>query len=109
MKCPKCENEMPVWNWDIGVAFPPVEIDIAGHYCCSCQLVFVDLDKSEFDGFILGGKLEKDFCLHCGKSIRGLVNAPEIAIHQESELRRCAGGRTHAEFAKSSASVDFGL
>lgn len=39
-------------------------------------------------------------CLHCGKPIRGLKNAPEIATHVLSERRMC-DSPTYAEFANT--------
>ncbi|KKL08867.1 hypothetical protein LCGC14_2571570 [marine sediment metagenome] len=40
-------------------------------------------------------------CLHCGKPIRGLKDAPEIAIHILSERRMCDSPTTYAKFAGS--------
>lgn len=39
-------------------------------------------------------------CLYCGEPVRGLKDAPEIAIHYANELRRCADGKNFAEFCK---------
>jgi len=38
------------------------------------------------------------FCKNCGKAIRGLRDAPEIAIHFMSESRLCDNGKTLAEW-----------
>lgn len=39
-------------------------------------------------------------CLYCGEPVRGLKDAPEIAIHYVNELRRCADGKNFAEFSE---------
>lgn len=38
-------------------------------------------------------------CLHCGEPVRGLENAPEIAVHCPGGSRMCVGQRTFADFA----------
>jgi len=42
--------------------------------------------------------VENRTCLHCGRPVRGLKDAPEIAIHVLSERRMC-DSPTYAEFA----------
>ncbi len=54
--CPKCKKTMQEWDWDIGDdETPPTIVDIIGYGCYPCQLTFIDLDKSNFDGFINSG------------------------------------------------------
>lgn len=44
-------------------------------------------------------------CLHCGKPIRELKDAPEIAIHVLSERRMCDSS-TYAEFSRNGQTDD---
>lgn len=51
--CPKCKGEMTLWFADIGGSPTiPITIDIMGYGCQACQLTFIDLDRSQFDGFV---------------------------------------------------------
>lgn len=49
--CPKCKKEMQEWIGDISQDDMPTVVDLIGYGCHHCKLTFIDLNKSNFDGF----------------------------------------------------------
>lgn len=65
--------------------------------CCGISLSEA-MKRLKARSHLMSGEVIMGICLYCGEPVRGLKDAPEIAIHYANELRRCADEKNFAEF-----------